>query len=165
VVPAQTRRPTTSHGTWIQGEDAKWRLQADINPLELEAVQMQLVDLAESAEEAARAQSESGAGAAAAAAAETPRAASARAAMARQGSGAAAAAAAAAAEETPSPPATKSPHPCSICLERPPKIVWQCGHPAACAKCFKKLSGAARKGESIACPICRDKSHPIEVFW
>ena len=186
VLPAQTQRPSTPYGTWVQGDDAKWRLGDDITDLQLEAVQRQIIDAeecrqereqrqrdekeqlrrdAEKKDEEAQQQMK-------------PRDAAARAAMARakcpdpitsagKDSGAAGAAAAAAApahDDSDDEEAPLTLPSCSICMTESGKMAFRCGHVSTCRGCYDTMvrrSGGTRRQQ---CPICRRVTTPIEIF-
>lgn len=192
VIAPQQRHPDTPYGTWRQCDDALWRLQTRndqgdaMTDLQVSAIQMQFLQEAEERERMARERTQAEATDAAAAkdveekaARETPaarRAVAAAAAVARAGASAGAATAPDTTEDADSGSGAAGPPPppnddsgtyiraCVICRDTPPKFLWRCGHPSACAKCYRKLVIRNGGQERVGCPICRNMSKPIEMF-
>lgn len=148
VLPPQSSHPQTSYGTWIQCEDAKWRLRADVGENQLLAIQIELTE--------ARNEPAPTPGARDRAAAEI-RNSAARAALARA--------------HAPEPEPEPEPEPrqtiipaCSICKDKPVKMTWKCGHAAACVPCTDTIRLHAGGTARIKCPLCQKPSTPIELF-
>ena len=45
---------------------------------------------------------------------------------------------------------------CIVCYERPPSVLFACGHMCCCLQCADGL----RTGQSPLCPLCRAKISP-----